>query len=72
MDLVMPICWAVYQKATWVQQYLGELGGAHVVDDEAGYILWLGFDQQVHGEMASNAVLIADFVLQQMGAGRSG
>jgi predicted phage gp36 major capsid-like protein len=46
-----------------VQQYLGELGGAHVVDDEAGYILWLGFNQQVHREMASNAVLIADFVL---------
>jgi hypothetical protein len=55
-----------------VQQYLGKLGGAHVVDDEAGYMLWLGFNQQVHREMASNTVLIADFVLQQMGAGRSG
>ncbi|RHZ43201.1 uncharacterized protein CDV56_101253 [Aspergillus thermomutatus] len=69
-DLVMPICWAVYQKPTWVQQYLGELGGGHVVDDEAGYMLWLGLDQPVHGEVASNAVLVADFVLRQMDAGR--
>ncbi|KAH1838771.1 hypothetical protein KXX55_005427 [Aspergillus fumigatus] len=72
IDLVMPICWAVYQKATWVQQYLGELGGGHVVDNEAGYMLWLGLDQQVHGETASNAVLVADFVLQQMDTGRLG
>jgi hypothetical protein len=44
MDLVMPICWAVYQKHTWVQQYLEELGGGHVADDEVGYMLWLGLD----------------------------
>jgi hypothetical protein len=44
MDLVMPICWAVYQKCTWVQQYLEELGGGHVADDEVGYMLWLGLD----------------------------
>jgi hypothetical protein len=68
MDLVMPICWAVYQKRTWVQQYLEELGGGHVADDEVGYMLWLGLDQPVHGELASNAVLVADFVLQQMDA----
>jgi superfamily II DNA helicase RecQ len=67
-DVVMPICWAVYQKRSWVRQYLGDLGGGHVVDDEAAYMLWLGLDQSVHGEAASNAMLVADFVLQQMDA----
>jgi hypothetical protein len=66
-DLVMPACWAVFQKPAWVAQYLGPLGGQHVADDKGAYMLWLGEEREVFGEQASNAVAVAGLVLQQMG-----
>ncbi|KAJ5465271.1 uncharacterized protein N7458_000957 [Penicillium daleae] len=40
-DLVMPTCWAIFQNKSWVAGNLDELGGGHVAEDEAGYMLWL-------------------------------
>ncbi|OKO91810.1 hypothetical protein PENSUB_12978 [Penicillium subrubescens] len=65
-DLVMPSCWAVFQNKSWVAQYLDTLGGGHVADDEAGYMLWLGEEQEVFGEAASRAIAVADLVFRQM------
>jgi hypothetical protein len=70
-DLVMPACWEVFQNKSWVAQYLDTLGGGHVAEDEAGYMLWLGEDQEVFGEAASRAITVADLVFRQM-AGESG
>lgn len=68
-DLVMPICWAVVQQAGWRQLHLKELGGEHIIEDPAGYMLWLGEERQVFGEAGSNAVAVACVVLEQMGGG---
>lgn len=65
-DLVIPASWAVFQKPAWVAQYLGRLGGPHVAEDEAAYMLWLGEQQTVFGEVASNATAVTRLVLQQM------
>jgi hypothetical protein len=62
----MPSCWAVFQNKSWVAQYLDTLGGGHVADDEAGYMLWLGEEQEVFGEAASRAIAVADLVFRQM------
>lgn len=65
-DLVMPICWAVFQKRSWIAQNLDALGGGHVTEEEESYMLWLGEEQTVFGEKSSNAVAVASQVLQQM------
>ena len=62
----MPICWAVFQKRSWILQNLDTLGGKHVIEKETLYMLWLGEKQTVFGERSSNAVVIASLVLQQM------
>jgi len=66
-DLVMPICWAMFQKPAWRQQYLAQLDGSHVLDNEGAYMLWLGTAQEVYGEPASKAMQITDLVLHLMG-----
>ncbi|KAL4911644.1 P-loop containing nucleoside triphosphate hydrolase protein, partial [Aspergillus aurantiobrunneus] len=66
-DIVMPACWAVFQKPGLAQQYLQELGGQHVGHDQGAYMLWLGEGRTVFGEEGTNAVAIAGLVLQQMG-----
>ncbi|OJD23078.1 hypothetical protein ACJ73_05575 [Blastomyces percursus] len=65
-DLVMPICWAVFQRKGWAKQYLSRLGGEHVSEREEAYMQWLGEEQKVFGEPASNATAVANMVLQQM------
>lgn len=62
----MPICWAVFQKRSWIAQNLDALGGGHVTEEEESYMLWLGEEQTVFGEKSSNAVAVASQVLQQM------
>lgn len=68
----MPVCWAIFQNKAWVTQYLGDLGGGHVRDDEAEYMLWLGEEQAVFGESGSRAMAVADFVFEQMGGSDAG
>jgi hypothetical protein len=66
-DVVLPLCWAVFQKRNWVDKFLGQLGGEHVKTDEKKFMSWLGKQQQVFGEAkASRAHAVADFVFQQM------
>ncbi|CAO3682570.1 unnamed protein product [Umbelopsis ramanniana] len=66
-DLVLPICWAVFQKRQWVKDFLDQLGGEYVKTDEKKYMSWLGEQQQVFGEAkASRAHAVVDFVFQQM------
>lgn len=67
-DVVMPACWAVFQKPGLVQRYLEELRGEYVGHDQGMYMLWLGEGRTVFGEEGSNAVAIAGLVLQQMGS----
>jgi hypothetical protein len=62
----MPTCWAIFQNKSWVAQYLHSLGGGHVAEDEAGYVLWLREEQEVFGELASRAIAVADLVFRQM------
>jgi hypothetical protein len=58
----MPTCWAIFQNKSWVGQYLDTLGGRHVAEDEAGYILWLREEHEVFREAASRAIAVADLV----------
>jgi superfamily II DNA or RNA helicase len=67
-DIIMPVCWAIFQKRPWVEQHLAELGGSpQEADSEAQYMLWLGEEREVFGEVAFNAMAVADLVLRQMG-----
>ncbi|KAL4995996.1 hypothetical protein BDV10DRAFT_173479 [Aspergillus recurvatus] len=68
-DIVLPACWAVFQKRPWVEQYLGMLGGCQVADSEERYMLWLGEEREVFGELAFNALAVVDLVLRQMEGG---
>lgn len=65
-DLVMPTCWAIFQNKSWVAGNLDELGGGHVAEDEAEYMLWLGEEQEVFGEVGSRAMTVAEDVFRQM------
>jgi hypothetical protein len=60
-DLVMPLCWAMYQNQDWVRQELPGLAQRGFADEEA-YMQWLGEERAVHGVQASNAMYIADQV----------
>ncbi|KAJ0417571.1 hypothetical protein BJY00DRAFT_315861 [Aspergillus carlsbadensis] len=65
-NLVLPVCWSIFQKRAWVEQYLVALRGRHVADSKEQYMLWLGEEREVFRESAFNAMVVADLVLQQM------
>lgn len=65
-DMVLPLCWAMFQKRGWAEAFLDGLGGGEVKGDEARYMLWLGGGRRMFGERGSNAVAVVECVLQQM------
>lgn len=65
-DLVLPICWAIFQKRAWVEHYLGALGGRHVAHSEEQYMLWLREEQVVFSKPGFNTMAVADLVMQHM------
>lgn len=71
-DIVLPLCWAVFQKDGWAEEFLDELGGSAVKVDEVEYMLWLGGERRMFGERSSNAIAVVECVLQQMSGGMQG
>ena len=65
-DLVMQACWAIYQKDTWKEDILCQLGGEHVQSSETSYMLWLGQKRAIFGVEGSNAAWIAYHVFQSL------
>ncbi|KUL81288.1 hypothetical protein ZTR_09156, partial [Talaromyces verruculosus] len=65
-DLVMQACWAIYQKDTWREDILCQLGGEHVRSGETSYMLWLGQKRAIFGVEGSNAAWIAYHVFQSL------
>lgn len=71
-DLVLPLCWAVFQRGGWAEAFLNGLGGGAVKGDEIEYMLWLGGERWMFGERSSNAIAVVECVLQQMSGGMPG
>jgi hypothetical protein len=64
--MVLPLCWAVFQKGGWAEAFLDRLGGGAVIGNEGGYMLWLRGERRMLGERGSNAIAVVECVLQQM------
>lgn len=59
-DIVMPLCWKVFDNQQWQEAVLGRIAGGVAASREEGiFMLWLGEEASVFGEAGTNLAIVA-------------
>lgn len=65
-DLIMPLCWALFQDPAWGGGLLRIATEGRRLESEGEYMLWLGREASFYGQQATNLAVVADKILERI------